>query len=248
MRDTKQCPSQLHRPHQLQGTRPHPSGVSTRSRWPADASVPTWSQSVSRSRCTGVHASTAQQSPPTTRRGWEPRAPRRPAQARTCPPRCPELNAKPRLPRPLSRLATPSRCGHIPRRSGLVHYKKSDTLRSWAVGPALPVLRPCQGPRERCLRGPRPARVRWSWGPGRLGGHVEIGGRRSSRSDPAQVKVLRLGTTTSLGTCVSGLGFEKLHQDLSMWTVRAIPRSTLRSHLLEDHCSFRFFHSPGSAS
>lgn len=77
---------------------------------------------------------------------------------------------------------------------------------------------------------------------------MEIGGRRSSRSDPAQVKVLRLGTTTSLGTCVSGLGFEKLHQDLSMWTVRAIPRSTLRSHLLEDHCSFRFFHSPGSAS
>lgn len=46
---------------------------------------------------------------------------------------------------------------------------------------------------------------------------MEIGGRRSSRSDPAQVKVLRLGTTASLGTCVSGLGFEKLHQDLSMW-------------------------------
>lgn len=80
--------------------------------------------------------------PPTARRGWEPRAPRRPAQARTCPPRCPELSAKPRLPRPLSRLATPSGCGHIPRRSGLVHYKKSDTLRSWAAGPALPVLRP----------------------------------------------------------------------------------------------------------
>lgn len=44
-----------------------------------------------------------------------------------------------------------------------------------------------------------------------------MGGRRSSRSDPAQVRVWRLGTTTSLGTCVSGLGFEKLRQDLSMW-------------------------------
>lgn len=51
---------------------------------------------------------------------------------------------------------------------------------------------------------------------GALGGHLEIGGRRPSRSDPAQVRVLRLGHTTRERTCVGGLGFEKLLQDVSM--------------------------------
>lgn len=43
-----------------------------------------------------VHKSSHHRStgaPPTARCGWEPRAPLRPAQARTCPPRCPVLRA-----------------------------------------------------------------------------------------------------------------------------------------------------------
>lgn len=45
---------------------------------------------------------------------------------------------------------------------------------------------------------------------------MEIGGRRPSRSDPAQVRVLRLGPQVAQGPTVSGLGFEKLRQHLSM--------------------------------
>lgn len=60
-------------------------------------------------------------------------------------------------------------------------------------------LRPCHRVRERSLCGPHPAGVRSSWGLGGaggwwlLGGHVEIEERSPSRSDPEQVRVLRLG-------------------------------------------------------
>lgn len=194
-------------------------------RWLADAGVPTWPQSALRSRCTGVHAAAAQELPRRLGAAGNRGLLCGPAQARTCPPRCRVLRARPGIPQPLHGLATPSRCGHIPRSSGLVHCEKSDTLRSWAAGPALPLRHPTPLPPS---EGAVPVWaspcgcpiVLGTWGGGgkriALGGHVEIEESSSSRSDPAQVRVLRLGPTTSARTCVGGLGFEKLLQNSSM--------------------------------
>lgn len=79
-------------------------------------------------------------------------------------------------------------------------------------------------------------------GGGALGGHLEIGGRRPSRSDPAQVRVLRLGHTARARTCVGGLGFEKLLQDVSVHFpgLPVDPGSILLSHVFKDDRNFRF--------
>lgn len=79
-----------------------------------------------------------------------------------------------------------------------------------------------------------------------LGVHVEIEERRPSRSDPAQVRVLRLGPRTSTRTCVGGLGFEKLLQDLSMHLpgLPVDPVFYLKFYLFKGDRNFHFFHSP----
>lgn len=161
MRDTKQSPNQLPRPHQLQWARPHPSGASPPSRWPADASVPTWPQSVSRSRCTGVYAAAAQKFPgqlgaPGNRRLLS--GPHRPAPA--------HLGAGSSAPSPGCRgprAVWPHPPG-VATSPGDQDWCLVRNLILCVLGPRAPpclfvTQRPCHRPRERCLRGPRPAGV-----------------------------------------------------------------------------------------
>lgn len=93
VRDTEQSP-QASSPAHANSSGPGPTRqvsllpqVACRRRRPHLASVGAQEQ---------VHRNERRRStgdPPTARSAWEPRAPQRPAQARTCPPRCPELSA-----------------------------------------------------------------------------------------------------------------------------------------------------------
>lgn len=172
-----------------------------------------------RSKCTRVHTTAAQELP--RRLGAAGNrgllcGPHRPAPAHLGA-QCSEPS--PGCHSPSTVWSRPPGVATFPRSSGLVQGEKSDTLRSWAAGPALPLRHPPPLPPS---EGAVPVWASPCGCPiflgtsGGLGGHVKIEERRPSRSDPAQVRVLKLGPTTSARTCVGGLGFEKLLQDLSM--------------------------------
>lgn len=171
-------------------------------RWLANARVPTWPQSVPRSRCTGVHAAAAAAQELPRRLGAAGNrgllcGPHRPAPA--------HLGARCSEPSPgcHSPCTVWSRLPGVATSPGVQDWCIARNLILCVPGPSAPpclfvTLRPCHRVRERSLCGPHPAGVRPSWGLGGWGGSVRKS-RRNRRTSPlpAQVRILRLGPTTN---------------------------------------------------